>query len=280
METWKSCAEAAPGASKQSSQRWLRTLCARTNRLSASDAVSPLPRCAFTSLTTARSTERPPSVAVLRFVSVSENPQDEYLAFGIAEALLDALARVTKIRVASRTNAFQFDSRSTTVHDIGEALGVDYLLEDSLQRKQDVLRAVVQLIRVDDGFHLFSIKIDRSVDDIIQVQDQIANEVVKHLKIHIDDAERRRMLDWGTINVDAYLLALEGLYQKDYPSDQWHALELFDRALALDDGLLGAYVGAGRDAPSAYVRSQLRARGAACARRQLSDPCSPTWCER
>ena len=155
-------------------------------------------------------------------------------------------ARVPHIAVVSRTNAFQFDPTCARVQEIGTALGVDHVLEGSVQRDQDVLRAVVQLIRVSDGLHLFSTKVDRSLEDIFQVQDEVANEVVKRLKIHIDDRERQRMLDWGTLDVDAYLLALEGWYhnKKWSEGDARRAIALFDLALERDDGLVWAHVGA------------------------------------
>ena len=134
------------------------------------------------------------------------------------------------------------------MQDVGTALGVDHVLEGSVQLDHGVLRTVVQLIRVSDGFHLFSTKLDRSLSNIFQIQDEIANEVVKHLKIHIDERERQRMLDWGTLNVDAYLLTLQGLYL----TTQWNqlslrkALEQFDAAISVDGSFVSAYVGAAR----------------------------------
>lgn len=123
------------------------------------------------------------SIAVLPFINIGGNAEDDYLSDGLAETLLHLLAQIEEIQVAARTSAFKFKNTSEDVRIIGEQLGVATVLEGSIQRSGDRIRITAQLINVDDGFHLWSANFDRTINDIFAVQDEIAKSVVAALQV-------------------------------------------------------------------------------------------------
>lgn len=123
------------------------------------------------------------SIAVLPFINIGGNAEDEYLSDGLAETLLHMLAQIEEIQVAARTSAFKFKNTNEDVRIIGEQLGVATVLEGSIQRSGDRIRITAQLINVGDGFHLWSANFDRTLDDIFAVQDEIASSVVDALQV-------------------------------------------------------------------------------------------------
>ena len=124
----------------------------------------------------------PPSIAVLPFVNRSSNPEDEYFSDGLADELLNVLAKIRGLRVAARTSSFQFKGKHDDIAVIGKKLNVTSILEGSVRKAGNRMRVSVQLVKVPDGFHLWSETYDRSFDDIFAVQDDIAQSVVKELK--------------------------------------------------------------------------------------------------
>jgi adenylate cyclase len=153
--------------------------------------------------------ETPPenSVAVLPFVNMSNDKNNEYFADGLSEELTDLLTQVRDLQVPSRTSSSYFKGRSATVAEIGRALNVAHLLEGSVRRSGNALRVTVQLIRVDNGYHLWSKTFDRQLDDIFKIQDDIAGSVVKTLKVSLLEGES--LPTAPTTNPETYELYLQ-----------------------------------------------------------------------
>src|SRR5215204_4552033 len=115
-----------------------------------------------------------PSIAILPFVNVSADPDNEYFCDGLAEELINSLMKLDKLRVAARTSTFSFKGRETDVRNIGQALNVNTVLEGSVRKAGTRLRINVQLINVADGYHLWSERYDRELQDIFEIQEEIA----------------------------------------------------------------------------------------------------------
>ena len=126
--------------------------------------------------------EELPSIAVLPFVNRSRDEEDEYFADGLADELLNVLAKIRGLRVAARSSAFTFKGKGATVAEVGRALNVATVLEGSVRKAGNRMRISVQLVKVADGYHLWSESYDRTLEDIFAVQDDIAQSVVKELR--------------------------------------------------------------------------------------------------
>ena len=149
------------------------------------------------------------SIAVLPFVNMSADPEQEYFSDGISEEILNGLAHVKDLRVAARTSSFYYKGKDVQLTEIGETLKVNHVLEGSVRKAGDRLRITAQLIKVDDGFHLWSESYDRELTDIFAIQDEIAKAVVDALKIELGvDAEQ--LVTFGTTNREAYDWYLRG----------------------------------------------------------------------
>ena len=132
---------------------------------------------------------RPKSIAVLPFVNMSNDPEQEYFSDGISEELLNALAKIRDLRVAARTSSFAFKGKNQDITAIGEQLNVATVLEGSVRKSGQRLRITAQLINVEDGYHLWSDTYDRDLTDIFAIQDEISNAIVNALKVHLGQAE-------------------------------------------------------------------------------------------
>ncbi len=159
-----------------------------------------------------------PSVAVLPFLNLSDNPDNEYFSDGLTETLLHMLAQVPDLKVAARTSSFSFKNENRPVAEIARALGVSHVLEGSVQRAGDRVRITAQLIRADDGFHVWSANYDRTLDDIFAIQDEIANEVggalTRSLLGERSDGGDDRLAGINTESPDAYDLYLQALKER------------------------------------------------------------------
>ncbi len=151
------------------------------------------------------------SIAVLPFVNMSSDKEQEWFADGLTEELLNSLARMPDLLVAARTSSFAYKGSTESIPAIANALGVAHVLEGSVRRGKDRLRITAQLIRASDGFHLWSETYDRSLDDVIAVQEELALEIAGTLEIAMDPAALARMVSTGTASVPAYEAYLEGL---------------------------------------------------------------------
>lgn len=160
-------------------------------------APTPRPSPESTSATT------PPSLAVLPFVDLSQAHDQEYLADGLAEEILDQLAQVPALQVIGRTSSFSFRGRNEDLRDIGKKLGVTHLLEGSVRSDGGQLRVTAQLIRADDGSHSWSKSYTRALRDVFAVQNDIARDVAQALSVKLDAVTLNRA-QGGTTNVDAY----------------------------------------------------------------------------
>ena len=126
-----------------------------------------------------------PSIAVLPFANMSADPEQEYFCDGLAEELIDALARLDGLHVVARTSAFQFRGKGHDLTEVGEKLKVKTVLEGSVRKAGNRLRINAQLINTEDGYHLWSERFDRDMDDVFAVQDEIAKAVVDKLKVKL-----------------------------------------------------------------------------------------------
>ena len=143
------------------------------------------------------------SVAVLPFVAMSSGEDDEYFADGLTEEILNSLTRVPELLVTARTSAFHFKGLDVPIPDIAEALGVAHVVEGSVRRDGDRLRVTAQLIRANDGFHLWSKNYDRETADTFGVQTDIAEEISSALGIVLDDTQVALMHDASIQDPDA-----------------------------------------------------------------------------
>ena len=219
-----------------------------------------------------------PSIAVLPLVNMSSDREQEYFSDGLTEELLNLLAKVPGLRVASRTSAFGFKGKNVKMSEIGRELGVATVLEGSVRRSGDRIRITTQLISAGDGYHLWSETYDRRITDVFAVQDEIAAAVVGALKLKLLEAPGARERRTGS--VEAHDLYLRGLHFWNLRTGEalLRAAEFFRAAIKADPGYALAHVGLADSievrAAYAWVRDDdLRAQAKAAALRALElDP--------
>ncbi len=149
------------------------------------------------------------SVAVLPFVAMSSGPDDEYFADGLTEEILNSLTQLPELLVTARTSAFSFKGQDVPVQEIATALGVRHIVEGSVRRSGDRLRVTAQLVRANDGFHLWSNNYDSESTDTIAVQENIAEQIASALNVVLDEKKREAMRQAGLRDVEAFTI-----YQK------------------------------------------------------------------
>jgi TolB-like protein/Tfp pilus assembly protein PilF len=173
------------------------------------------------------------SIAVLPFVDMSEKKDEEYFADGMAEEIIDLLARIPGLKVIGRTSSFQFKGKTEDLRSIGSQLGVAYLLEGSVRKSGDRLRVTAQLINSRDGTQLLSQTYDRELSDVLKMQDEIAIKVARALQIEVFT---RGFISRPALNPEAYTLYLQGMHARDrFEPQGWEqAVSDFKRALELD----------------------------------------------
>lgn len=152
------------------------------------------------------------SVAVLPFINMSNDPEQDYFSEGIAEEILNILSNLKELKVAGRASSFQFNGKDADLREIGEKLGVSKVLEGSIRKHGNRLRVTAQLINTEDGFHLWSEKYDRELDDIFVIQDEIALAISEKLKITFSDKDGAKITRTNTENTEAYELYLKGRF--------------------------------------------------------------------
>ena len=151
------------------------------------------------------------SVAVLPFVAMSNGPDDEYFADGLTEEILNSLTRLPELLVTARTSAFHFKGQDSPIPEIAATLGVAHIVEGSVRRSGERLRITAQLIRADDGFHLWSETYDRDTSDVFGVQTDIAEKIAMALNVVLDDEQREKMRSVGLQNPEAYIAFQKGV---------------------------------------------------------------------
>jgi len=184
------------------------------------------------------------SIAVLPFANMSADPENEFFADGITEEILNALAQIPELRVAGRTSAFSFKGKNVDLRVIGEQLNVRTVLEGSVRRSGKRVRIAAQLIDVSNGYHLWSERYDREIEDVFAVQDEIAVAIAERMKATINEDRGAVLEQRATDNIGAYEAYLKGralLYRRGHAVKQ--GMALMERALVLDPNYGLAWAG-------------------------------------
>jgi TolB-like protein len=178
------------------------------------------------------------SIAVLPFVNMSSDPEQEYFSDGISEELLNQLSKIKDLHVAGRTSSFYFKGRNENLREISEKLAVAHILEGSVRKSGNRVRVTAQLIKAADGYHLWSDSYDRELDDIFTIQDEIAHAVTDALRITLGVGN----LGVSTRNIEAYDAYLTGLclFNQLGRENATRAIENMERAVALDPTFIEA----------------------------------------
>ena len=145
------------------------------------------------------------SLAVLPFIAMSSGADDEYFADGLTEEILNSLAQLPELLITARTSSFHFKGQEMPVQEIAARLGVQHIVEGSVRRSGDRLRVTAQLIRANDGFHMWSENYDSTSSDTIQVQEDIAEKIAEAMNVVMDDEKREAMRQAGLRNVEAFV---------------------------------------------------------------------------
>jgi adenylate cyclase len=175
------------------------------------------------------------SIAVLPFINMSADAENEFFADGITEEIINVLSQIEGLHVAARTSSFFFKGKHVDMRHIGEQLNVRTVLEGSVRKLEDRLRITAQLVNVADGYHLWSERYDRELKDVFAIQDEIARSIADRLKLTLEGDRAQQLVNAGTKNLDAYQLYLKGralLYRRGGAIPQ--AAECFERAVKLD----------------------------------------------
>jgi TolB-like protein/Tfp pilus assembly protein PilF len=186
------------------------------------------------------------SIAVLPFADMSPQRDQEYFCEGMAEEIINALTKIQALQVASRSSAFAFKGQNQDIRKVGEQLSVNTVLEGSVRKAGNRLRITAQLIKVADGYHLWSERYDRDMEDVFAIQDEIAQSIVKALRVMLSDDEKRAIEQVPAADVQAYDYYLRGrqyIHQFRRTGIQF-ARRMFERALEIDPGYAIAYAGA------------------------------------
>ncbi len=201
----------------------------------------PAPGAASATTEVARANPR--AIAVLPLSNMSADPENEYFADGMTEEIINALAKVPTMQVASRTSSFAFKGKEVDVREIGEKLGVGSVLEGSVRKVGNRLRITAQLISVENGYHLWNETYDRQMEDVFAVQDEISRAIVEALKGRL--TEDAGQVVAPTNNLEAYTKYLKGrfFFAKLSEPALRKALDLFQHALIEDPGFARAYAG-------------------------------------
>jgi adenylate cyclase len=185
------------------------------------------------------------SIAVLPFVDMSPQHDQEYFCEGMAEDLINALMKVEELRVASRTSAFGFKGKDDDIRKIGEQLGVSTVLGGSVRKAGNRLRITAQLISVGDGYHVWSERYDRDMEDIFAIQDEIAENIAKALRVVLTETTRQALAKPATADIEAYDYYLRGrqYFHQHRRKGFESARRMFARATECDPGFARAYAG-------------------------------------
>jgi TolB-like protein/Tfp pilus assembly protein PilF len=186
-----------------------------------------------------------PSVAVLPFANLSADPDNEYFTDGLTEELIGALANVEGLRIPARTSVYALKETNLDIQEIGRRLGVDNILEGSVRKAGDQLRISAQLIKVSDGFNLWSETYDREFSDVFVIQGEIAGNIVEALQLTLSPVEQQALRSERTTDFKAYEFYLRGRghYRRRTRTDFESAREMFQNAIAIDAGYALAWAG-------------------------------------
>jgi TolB-like protein/Tfp pilus assembly protein PilF/predicted Ser/Thr protein kinase len=221
------------------------------------------------------------SIVVLPFTNLSADPENEYFCDGLAEELINALAKIEQLRVVARATAFSFKGEKIDIREIGKKLNVETVLEGSVRKAGDRLRVTTQLSEVHDGYQLWSERYDRKMDDIFAVQDEITLAIVDRLKIKLLGAQKKAVVNHYTDDIEAYHLYLKGRYF----GYSRKAVEFFEKAIEKDpayapaySGLADIYSGLGLTAMLPPDKALTKAKAAAEKALEIDDTLAEAYC--
>jgi TolB-like protein len=185
------------------------------------------------------------SIAVLPFVNMSTDADNEFFSDGIAEEILNVLASIPDLKVAARTSAFAYKGTNTNIADIAKELGVSHVLEGSVRKSGNQVRVTAQLIKADDGFHLWSANYDRELTNIFAIQDEIADSIAEALKVSLELESGAAGNLTGTNSIEAYEHYLKGmsLWHQRTIASLTNAITEFEAAAAIDPNFAKAFAG-------------------------------------
>ncbi len=185
------------------------------------------------------------SIAVLPFSDLSPQKDHEYFCDGLAEELINSLTHISELRVPARSSSFSFKGKDLDIREVGKTLNVETVLEGSVRKAGNRLRITAQLINVADGYHMWSERYDRDMDDIFAIQDEISLAIVDNLKVKLLKGEKTKIVKRHTVNEEAYNLYLKGRYfwNRRHEGDMMKAIECYQMALQKDPLYALPYVG-------------------------------------
>ena len=196
------------------------------------------------------------SVAVLPFANMSADPDNEYFTDGMAEEIINALTKIQSLRVASRTSAFAFKGKNEDIGDIGRKLKVSTVLEGSVRKMGNRLRITAQLVNVADGYHLWSERYDREMEDVFAIQDDISQAIVRALRVILSEGEKKQIEKARpAVNVEAYDFYLRGrqYFHQLRRKSLEYARQMFNRAIEIDHEYARAYAGVADSCSMLYM---------------------------
>ena len=186
------------------------------------------------------------TIAVLPFVNMSSSGENEYFSDGITEEIINALAKISQLKVTSRTSSFFYKGQNKPIKEIGTELNVATILEGSVRLAGSQVRITAQLVDVEDDFHFWSDTWDRQLENIFEIQDEVSLVIADRLREHLGHFDiQEHLVEKQTDNIDAYSYSLKGKYLRNKwnPEDVKTALSLFEKALELDPDHDESYVG-------------------------------------
>jgi len=188
-----------------------------------------------------------PSVAVLPFANLSQDPTQEYFSDGVTEDLITGLSKMSGLFVIARNSVFTYKGKPVNVREVGRDLGVRYVLEGGVQRAGNRVRITAQLVDARSGYHIWAERYDREVRDIFALQDEVTQQIVRALAVKVTEAEKIRIGRPPTGVLEAYDLVLRGHDERKHTTrgSSAEARRLFTQALELDPQYAGAYAGLG-----------------------------------
>ncbi len=192
---------------------------------------------------TQKSADARKAIAVLPFANMSADPENEYFSDGMTEEIINALAKVTGLQVASRNSCFAFKGKQLDTREVGDKLGVGSVLEGSVRKIGNRIRITTQLVNVESGYHLWSETYDRQLEDVFAIQEEIARAIVDALKLRLTSEHEQLVVP--TRNLEAYNLYLKArfFYHRYNEVTLRKSIDLFQRVLLLEPGYARAYAG-------------------------------------
>lgn len=184
-----------------------------------------------------------PSIAVLPFTNMSDDPEQEYFSDGITEDLITDLSKISGLFVIARNSVFIYKGKAVKIAEVGRELGVRYVLEGSVRKADDRVRITAQLVDATTEGHLWAERYDRDLKDIFALQDEVAQKIVAALAVKLTEDEQKRLVRKYTDNMEAYDALLQGLeYKNNYTKEaNLQARQMFERAIDLDPEFALAY---------------------------------------